>query len=104
PDGKWTAILKENNVWLRAAEDGREFALSEDGTAEFAYTMFSWSPDSQTLAAHRVQPGENKEVYLIESSPRGGGRAKTSSRPYPLPGDRFASYELNLFAMADRKQ
>src|SRR5262249_23132302 len=40
---------------------------------------------------------EAKEVYLIESSPRGGGRAKLQSRPYALPGDRFARYELWLF-------
>src|SRR5207245_8320771 len=52
----------------------------------------------------RVEPGERKEVHLIESSPKGGGRAKLSSRPYPLPGDRFTAYELSVFDVASGKQ
>ncbi len=43
-------------------------------------------------------------MHLIQSSPPGGGRAILSSRPYPLPGDKFASYELNLFDLQTRKQ
>ena len=49
------------------------------------------------MAAFRIEPGERKEVYLIQSSPPGGGRAKLQSRPYALPGDKFTTYELNLF-------
>ena len=45
--------------------------------------QLSWSPDSKTLVAFRIEPGERKEVYLIESSPHGGGRAKLHTRPYP---------------------
>jgi len=45
-----------------------------------------------------------KEVYLIQSSPAGGGRAKLQTRPYALPGDRLTQYELNLFDVANRKQ
>jgi len=43
-------------------------------------------------------------VYLIESSPAAGGRARLHTRPYALPGDKFAMYELNLFDVAGRKQ
>ena len=39
--------------------------------------------------AFRIEPGERKEVYLVESSPRGGGRAVLHRRPYALPGDKF---------------
>jgi dipeptidyl aminopeptidase/acylaminoacyl peptidase len=102
PDRKWTAFVKENNVWLRDA-DGKEVRLSEDGKEGLAYGLLSWSPDSQALAAFRTEPGERKEVYLIESSPAGGGRAKLRTRPYALPGDKFAAYELTLFDVAGRK-
>ncbi len=104
PDGKWTAFVKGNNVFLKAPEGEQEIQLSADGVEGNAYGPFMWAPDSQTLVAFRVEPGDNREVYLIESSPAGGGRAKFSSRPYALPGDRFATYELNLFDVAGRKQ
>jgi hypothetical protein len=69
-----------------------------------AYARFTWSPDSKTLVAFRTEPGERKEVYLVESSPRDGGRAKLQTRPYALPGDKFTTYEINLFDVATQKQ
>ncbi len=53
--------------------------------------------------AFRIEPGDRKEVYLIQSSPAGGGRAKLRTRPYALPGDKFTAYELNLFDVAEKK-
>ncbi len=103
PDEKWTAFVKDHNVYVRSA-GGEEIALSQDGKEGLAYGMLQWSPDSKTLLAFRIEPGENKEVYLIESSPPGGGRAKLRTRPYALPGDKFTAYELNLFDVAARKQ
>ena len=58
----------------------------------------------KNLVAFRIEPGDDKEVFLIQSSPPGGGRAKLQRRPYPLPGDNFAAYELNLFDVGARKQ
>ncbi len=104
PDGKWTAFIKEQNVYLTSEADGQEIQLSKDGKAGLAYGMLQWAPDSSTLVAFRIEPGDNKEVYRIETSPQGAGRAVLHSRPYPLPGDKFAAYELNLFTVADRKQ
>jgi dipeptidyl aminopeptidase/acylaminoacyl peptidase len=103
PDGKWTAFVKDHNVYVRS-EQGEEVQLSQDGKDNLAYGMLAWAPDSTTLTAFRIEPGDRKEVYLIESSPRDGGRAKLRSRPYALPGDKFAFYELNLFQLAGRKQ
>jgi hypothetical protein len=103
PDGKWTAFVKEYNVYVRSA-DGKEVPLSQDGKSDLAYGMLSWTPDSKTLVAFRIEPGERKEVYLIESSPPGGGRAKLRTRPYDLPGDKFTAYELNLFDVDNQKQ
>jgi dipeptidyl aminopeptidase/acylaminoacyl peptidase len=104
PDGRWTAFVKENNVFVRLKDSDKVIQLSTDGTEGNAYGRISWAPDSITLVAFRIEPGDNKEVYLIESSPEGGGRAKLHSRPYALPGDKFARYELNLFDIDSRKQ
>ncbi len=104
PDGKWRAFTRENNVFLRETEGGKEIQLSRDGEAGQHYEMLAWTPDSKTLVAFRVQPGEQKEVFRIESSPPEGGRAKLHRSNYALPGDRFTSYELNLFQIAEEKQ
>jgi dipeptidyl aminopeptidase/acylaminoacyl peptidase len=102
PDGKWTALVKDHNLFIRG--DATEIQLTQDGKEGFAYGRFSWSPDSKMLAAFRIEPGERKEVYLVESSPRGGGRAKLQTRPYALPGDKFTTCELNLFDVDAREQ
>ena len=104
PDGKWKAVTRDGNVYICSTDDETELQLSRDGSEDNAYAMLQWAPDSKRLVAWRIEPGERKEVHLIESSPDGGGRAKLRSRPYALPGDKFASYELNLFDIASKKQ
>lgn len=96
PDGKLTAFVKDHNLHLRTS-DGKELKLTFDGEVNHYYGAMSWSPDSKTLVSFRIEPGDRKEVYLIESSPSAGGRAKLQSRPYDLPGDKFAAYEPWLF-------
>jgi len=104
PDGKWIAFVKNENIFLTSGDNGNEVQLSQDGKPDLSYGMLSWAPDSKTLAAFRIEPGERREVYLIESSPAGGGRAKLRTRRYPLPGDKFTAYKLNLFDVASAKQ
>ncbi len=104
PDGKWIALVKDHNVYLRSADNGEEQPLSQDGEEGNAYARVEWAPDSQAFVAWRIEPGERKEVYLIESSPKGGGRATLHHRPYALPGDKFTTYELNLFEVTEPKQ
>lgn len=102
PDGKLTAIVKDFNLVIRDA-DGNDVQLTKDGKEGAAYSRPSWSPDSKSLVSFRIEPGDRKEVHLIESSPPGGGRAVLSSRPYELPGDKFTSYELHLFDVETKK-
>jgi len=104
PDGWWNAYIKDNNVYVREGENGEEIQLSNDGEEGNSYTRLEWAPDSESIIAWRCEPGDRKEVYLIESSPPGGGRALLHSRPYALPGDKFDAYELNIFNIADHKQ
>jgi dipeptidyl aminopeptidase/acylaminoacyl peptidase len=104
PDGKWTAFIKGNDVYVRATESGQEIRLSSDGREGNAYGLLHWAPDSQTLAAFRIEPGDHKQVYLIQSSPPSGGRARFHQRAYDLPGDKLDAYELNLFSIKGPKQ
>jgi dipeptidyl aminopeptidase/acylaminoacyl peptidase len=104
PDGKWTASVRDDNVVLRSEEESKEYPLSQDGKPGSSYGRLEWAPDSKALVGWRIEPGENKEVYLVQSSPPGGGRAVLQSRAYPLPGDKFTAYELSVFDVTNRKQ
>jgi dipeptidyl aminopeptidase/acylaminoacyl peptidase len=103
PDRKWTAFVKDHNVFVRAEGKSEATQLIRDGQTGLSYGRLSWSPDSKTLVAFRIEPGDRKEVYLVQSSPPGGGRAKLRTRLYVLPGDKFTAYELNLFDVAGKK-
>ncbi|MEX2316541.1 MAG: prolyl oligopeptidase family serine peptidase [Pirellulales bacterium] len=102
PDGKWTALIKENNIFLRDA-NGQETRLSDAGEAGNSFGMMSWSPDSKLLVGMRIVPKEKRKVYLIVSSPQEGGRAQLRERLYPLPGDPYTTYELWAFDVANKK-
>ncbi len=104
PDGAWTACVKENNVYVRAKDSDEDIRLSTDGAEGNAYSLLEWAPDSSVLIAWRFEPGDNKEVYLIQSSPREGGRAVLKTNSYDLPGDKLARYELNMFDVSACKQ
>ena len=101
PDGKWTAFIKDNNIFIRG--NGQEVQLSRDGAAGNSYGRLSWSPDSKTIVASKIEPAEYKSVYHIQSTPPGGGRAVLQSRSYTLPGDKYTTYELWVFDLESRK-
>ena len=57
PDRKWTAFVKDFNLFLREKESGKEFALSQDGKADDAYTgEVFWAPDGAKLVGLRGKP------------------------------------------------
>src|SRR5262249_34278662 len=85
-------------------DPGKQIAVSQDGKQGLAYGLLQWAPDSKSLVAFRVEPAVAKDVYLIESSPRGGGRAKLRTRPSELPGAACTAYDLNVFDVANHKQ
>jgi dipeptidyl aminopeptidase/acylaminoacyl peptidase len=99
PDHKWTAAIADSNIVLKSAvgDENAPRKLTADGVAGHGYGMLEWSPDSKWLIASRVKPVEAKKVYLLRSSPRGGGRAELTERLYPLPGDPYTTYELFAF-------
>lgn len=103
PNGKLIALIKDHNTYVRTA-GGDEVQLSTNGVPTNYYDKLEWSPDSRYLIAWRVEPGDIKEVYLIRSSPPGGGRATFEARPYAQPGDKFPRYELNIFDLQTYKQ
>jgi dipeptidyl aminopeptidase/acylaminoacyl peptidase len=130
PDGKWEAFIQNFNVYLRPARRRNgpraeatapgpagpqravvqprddSFPLSLDGSEGNYYALsdLAWSPDSQHLAAYRVRPGYDREVYYVESSPTDQLQPKHSSMKYNKPGDVLDLQQPVLFDIATRKQ
>ena len=95
PDGKASVLSEHHNLFL-VSEDQR-LPLTTDGDEQCEYRFAGWSSDSAAIAAWRVRPTEFPLTHRLESSPKGGGRARLHSRPYALPGDPMTTYELCLF-------
>jgi len=104
PDGRWAAFIKGHNVYLRDKPAGKELALSTDGTADDAYDgEFFWSPDSKKLVVIRTQKGDERKVYLIESSPKDQLQPKLHWYEYLKPGDKIPLSKPHLFDVAAAK-
>ena len=105
PDGKWLALIKDHNVYVRDLTTEEEIALSDDGTEEDAYSEnFHWSPDSSKLVVLRTCKGDTRKVYLIESSPKDQLQPKLHEMDYLKPGDQVAVRKPHLFDVLGRRQ
>jgi len=102
PDGKWQALIRNYNIYVRPAPPGQTraepqerpapppgFMLSADGSEGNAYTLNSirWSPDSKKVAAFRRRPGYERLVHYVESSPTDQVQPKHTTNVYRKPGD-----------------
>lgn len=106
PDGKWTAYIKNHNVYIRANQgQNEEYQLSFDGSeGEYYSAYISWSPDASKLATNKVRPNQPHLIYLIESSPTTQLQPILQSRNYLKPGDALPQYQPSLFLVNGKKQ
>ena len=90
PDGKWTAFIKNDNVYVREVATGKEKQLSQDGTLSNYYSSYiQWSPDSKSVVSCRIRPAEKRYVYYVESSPADQAQPKLHKQEYAKPGDEL---------------
>jgi dipeptidyl aminopeptidase/acylaminoacyl peptidase len=105
PDGKWDAVVKDHNVYLRDRKTAAEIALSREGADDDAYAgPFYWSPDSGRLVVLRTRKGDDRKIHFIESSPRDQLQPRLHSLSYLKPGDRIPISKPHLFDVAARKE
>lgn len=105
PDGQWVAFIRNENLWIRAAQGREEFALSEDGSVDDGYSIQNvwWSPDARKVAALRVAKAQEHKVYIVESSPKDQLQPKLRTLDYLKPGDRIAHPRVRLFDIEQRR-
>ena len=89
-DGKWTAFIKNDNVYVCEVATGKEKQLSQDGTLSNYYSSYiQWSPDSKSVVSCRIRPVEKRYVYYVESSPADQAQPKLHKQEYAKPGDEL---------------
>lgn len=80
PDGRYTAVYRDRNVYIRTRDGSQEIAVTTDGnerdrvkygTASWVYgeeldqtTAMWWSPDGKRLAYYRFDEGPVPDYYL----------------------------------------
>jgi dipeptidyl aminopeptidase/acylaminoacyl peptidase len=105
PDKKWTAFIRNYNVFIRSNDDKKEYQLSFDGgTGEYYSSYFKWSEDSRKLVTSRVRPAEKHMIHYVESSPVDQLQPRHYSYEYQKPGDAIPQMYPQLFDVATRKQ
>ncbi|WP_026187669.1 S9 family peptidase [Ensifer sp. BR816] len=106
PDGKWSAYIKNYNVFLRNKDGSQDVPLSWDGSEGnyYAFSTLRWSPDSRHLAAYRIRPGYKREVHYLESAPTDQLQPKFPSIAYLKAGDVLPLSQPVLFDIAGRRE
>jgi len=105
PDGKWEAITKEYNLYIRDVQSQEIYPLTWDGTKDYYYSEdVSWSPDSKKLVTNMVKPVEERVIHFIESSPSDQVQPKYSDFRYEKPGDPMTISKPRLFDIESKKQ
>jgi dipeptidyl aminopeptidase/acylaminoacyl peptidase len=98
PDGKWVVFVKDYNLYVCNLKSNEEISLSNDGAEDDAYEeRFYWSPDSERLVALRTKKGYDRQIHLIESSPKEQLYPKLHTLTYRKPGDDIPIAMPQLF-------
>lgn len=96
PNGKYAALLKADNLWIREIASGQETQLTTDGVKDFGYAtdnagwshgnkpVLRWSPDSRKIATFKQDQRHVKDMYLVSTNV---GSPTLQAWKYPLPGD-----------------
>jgi dipeptidyl aminopeptidase/acylaminoacyl peptidase len=105
PDGKWRALIRNQNVVLVEQATGKETPLTQDGSAQDAYGGTPiWSPDSRRFVLLQTIPAQERKVYVVESSPKDQLQPKLHSFDYLKPGDRIARPRPRLFDVVEARR
>ncbi len=104
PDGKWTAFIRDYNVFVKNTETGETNQLSYDGGIGLYYSSYiQWSPDSKKVMSSLYKPSEKHLINYIESSPEDQIQPKYSSVEYYKPGDALPQSYPCIFDIAQKK-
>jgi len=103
PNGKYTAYVKDGNVFIRSVDGDESIQFTTDGDKKKPYGELAWSPDSKYVVGYHINPVKDSAVYYVLSSVKGTTRGQLHEHPYKQPGDPFTTYEMYLFRVGETK-
>ena len=74
PEHRWFATVKDNNLWLRPTDDGRDIQLTTDGTQDRAWggggyywhEWAWWAPDGLRLAVKKADYRKVRKYPIVD--------------------------------------
>ncbi len=104
-DKKWSAFVRDHNLFVKNKATGEEKALSTDGTFTDYYSAYPfWSPDSKKIIVSRIHHAPVRTLTLIESSPTDQLQPKLQTRDYVKPGDTLPMRTPVIFDIVKNEQ
>ncbi|WP_404335158.1 DPP IV N-terminal domain-containing protein [Sphingomonas sp. MMS12-HWE2-04] len=106
PDGRWQALVEDNQLILRSTGGPDVITLSRDGSAGDFYDpeTLAWSPDSRHILIYRVRPGYARQVLRVEAAPAGQLQPALRTQLYPKPGDAIDQEQPVLFDITTHRE
>lgn len=106
PDGKFEALVLDDNIVVRAKGGGAEAWRSQDGSPGDFYDpeTIAWSPDGRYVALFRVRPGYRRIVTRVVAAPPGEVQPRVVQQLYPKPGDAVDQERPVIFETASGRR
>jgi dipeptidyl-peptidase 4 len=117
PDGKNKASYRDGNLWLREGKDGKEIAITTDGSvkrrvkygiASWVYgeelaqtTAMWWSPDSKKIAFYWIDE-TNVPDYILPLN-QSSLQPKLDTEAYPKAGAPNPVVDIVIFDLESKK-
>ena len=118
PDGRWTAYVKNNNLYVKDSQGGSDRQLTKDGSATILIGILDWvydeevygrgsryairwSSDNKHLAFLRLDESGVKKYRIQDHTKR--LQEATEDWDYPLPGDPNPTAKLAIAVGGGRR-
>ena len=98
PDKKRRIEIREQRLWVVDQDSGekQEIGQFEKGRTIAANRIF-WSPDSRYFVAVESEPGQQRQIVMVESAPKDQLQPKLHQLTYAKPGDRIRTDRPRIF-------
>lgn len=126
PDKKWVVSLKDYNLFLKNIETNEKVALTSDGMEKYEYANpannweklidvskgdlydphidIQWSGDSKKFVTYKIDKRKVGLMYLYQSTPDSGFRAKVWAYERAIPGEDAIMQEFYVFDVEKKEQ
>lgn len=103
PQGPWTLLAKDYNLWLRSNKDDRLVALTKDGEERFYWSLGSrfrgvlakWSPDGTRLLVLKTDVREVHHMPVVHWLK--ANREQITYQAYPGVGEKLPRQGFYVF-------